>query len=224
MSNESQGVGQNEIEDLLEQAQSGDASNAAKPVAEPKQEDAGQSLDQDEIDALRSEDAQATAEASRQEKPQQFTPPAFAPALPRLSQADESALPQRDLELLLHEAESALASAEEGVHEEFAEGVATFKLNEFRSTPPSNDGATLELVRDVDLNLRIELGRTHMYLEDRLKLLKGSVVPLDQLAGDPVDIYLNGRLIARGEVLVLGDNFCVRVAELIVGDGVKATG
>jgi flagellar motor switch protein FliN/FliY len=43
------------------------------------------------------------------------------------------------------------------------------------------------------------------------------VVPLDKLAGDPVDIYVNGRLIARGEVLVLNDNFCVRVAELIVG-------
>ena len=41
---------------------------------------------------------------------------------------------------------------------------------------------------------------------------------LDKLAGDPVDIYANGRLIARGEVLVLNDNFCVRVAELITGD------
>ena len=59
-----------------------------------------------------------------------------------------------------------------------------------------------------------------MYLEDVLKLRKGSVVPLDKLAGDPVDIYVNGRLIARGEVLVLNDNFCVRVAELIVGANV----
>jgi flagellar motor switch protein FliN/FliY len=45
-------------------------------------------------------------------------------------------------------------------------------------------------------------------------------VPLDKLAGDPVDIFVNGRLIARGEVLVLNDNFCVRVAELIVGANV----
>ena len=73
-----------------------------------------------------------------------------------------------------------------------------------------------------DLDLKIELGRTHMYLEDVLKLRKGSVVPLDKLAGDPVDIYVNGRLIARGEVLVLNDNFCVRVAELIVGENVGA--
>jgi flagellar motor switch protein FliN/FliY len=56
-------------------------------------------------------------------------------------------------------------------------------------------------------------------LEDVLKLGKGAVVPLDKLAGDPVDVYANGRLIARGEVLILNDNFCVRVAELVAGEG-----
>ena len=77
-------------------------------------------------------------------------------------------------------------------------------------------------MRDVELDLTIELGRTHMHLEDVLKLKQGAVVPLDKLAGDPADIYVNGRLIARGEVLVLNDNFCVRVAELIVGEGACA--
>ena len=57
-----------------------------------------------------------------------------------------------------------------------------------------------------------------MYLEDVLQLRRGSVVALDKLAGDPVDVFVNGRLVARGEVLVLNDNFCVRVAELISGD------
>jgi len=55
-------------------------------------------------------------------------------------------------------------------------------------------------------------------LDEILKLRRGSVVTLDKLAGDPVDIYVNGRLIARGEVLVLNDNFCVRVAELLGSD------
>ena len=77
-------------------------------------------------------------------------------------------------------------------------------------------------MRDVELDLTIELGRTHMHLEDVLKLKQGAVVPLDKLAGDPADIYVNGRLIARGEVLVLNDNFCVRVAELIVGESACA--
>jgi flagellar motor switch protein FliN/FliY len=56
-----------------------------------------------------------------------------------------------------------------------------------------------------------------MYLEDVLQLRRGSVVPLDKLAGDPVDVFVNGRMVARGEVLVLNDNFCVRIAELISG-------
>jgi len=63
--------------------------------------------------------------------------------------------------------------------------------------------------------MQIELGRTELLIEEVLKLKEGSVVPLDKLAGDPVDIIVNGRLIARGEVLVLNDNFCVRVAEIL---------
>jgi flagellar motor switch protein FliN/FliY len=97
-------------------------------------------------------------------------------------------------------------------------GVTPYKLTDFGGAPPSTENATLDLLRDVELDLKIELGRTHMYLEDVLRLSKGAVVPLDRLAGDPVDIYVNGRLIARGEVLILNDNFCVRVAELVAGE------
>jgi flagellar motor switch protein FliN/FliY len=96
--------------------------------------------------------------------------------------------------------------------------MAPFKLADFGGTPASTETATLDLLRDVELDLKIELGRTQMYLEDVLRLSKGAVVPLDRLAGDPVDIYVNGRLIARGEVLILNDNFCVRVAELVAGE------
>lgn len=73
----------------------------------------------------------------------------------------------------------------------------------------------VSLILDVDLNVRVELGRARMYIEDVLKLREGSIVPLDKLAGDPVDIYVNGRLMGRGEVLVLNDNFCVRVSEVL---------
>ena len=97
-------------------------------------------------------------------------------------------------------------------------GISPFAFRDLVGAPASGEKATLELLQDVDLDLRIELGRTEMFLEDILKLKRGSVVPLDKLAGDPVDIYANGRLIARGEVLVLNDNFCVRVAELLTGD------
>ena len=74
---------------------------------------------------------------------------------------------------------------------------------------------SLDALQDVELDLRIELGRTELLIEDVMRLGEGSVVQLDKLAGDPVDILVNGRLIARGEVLVLNDNFCVRVAEIL---------
>ena len=77
----------------------------------------------------------------------------------------------------------------------------------------------LSALQDVELDLRIELGRTELLIDEVLKLREGSVVPLDKLAGDPVDILVNGRLVARGEVLVLNDNFCVRVAEILTPDG-----
>lgn len=124
---------------------------------------------------------------------------------------------QDDIELLLRKAEQALASIDEPANQ-LPPGVQTFKFDDFRGSTPNSESATLELMRDVQLDLTIELGRTHMQLEDVLKLKAGAVVPLDKLAGDPADIYVNGRLIARGEVLVLNDNFCVRVAELIVGE------
>lgn len=123
-----------------------------------------------------------------------------------------------DIELLLGHAERALASAQNPPASELPPGVNPFKFDDFGGAPASTEAATIELIRDVELDLKIELGRTHMYLEDVLKLRKGSVVPLDKLAGDPVDIYVNGRLVARGEVLVLNDNFCVRVAELVSGE------
>lgn len=73
----------------------------------------------------------------------------------------------------------------------------------------------LRLLDDVDLDVRIELGRTRMLVEDVLRLGPDSVVELDKAAGDPVDIYVNGRHIARGEVLVVNENFCVRVSEIL---------
>ena len=80
------------------------------------------------------------------------------------------------------------------------------------ASPP---GTGIELLSDVDLHVKIELGRTQMLVEDVLRLGSGAVVELDKLAGDPVDVYVNDRLVARGEVLVLNDNFCIRISEII---------
>ena len=73
----------------------------------------------------------------------------------------------------------------------------------------------IDLLGEVELDLKIELGRTKMSLQEVLQLRGGSVVALDALVGDPVNVYVNGRIVARGEVLVMNDNFCVRVTELV---------
>ena len=99
--------------------------------------------------------------------------------------------------------------------EDASERLVTFDLPSFEdgSGPPESKG--IDLLSDVNLNVTIELGRTRMLVEDVLKLAEGAVVELDKLAGDPVDVYVNDRLIARGEVLVLNDTFCIRVNEIV---------
>jgi flagellar motor switch protein FliN/FliY len=126
-----------------------------------------------------------------------------------------------DVEYLLQQAEAAIASVDAPRGGPTAVP-ASFRFEEFGGTPASTEAATLELIRDVELDVRIELGRAQMYLEDVLRLRRGSVVALDKLAGDPVDIYVNGRLVARGEVLVLNENFCVRVNELLAAQAARA--
>ena len=136
------------------------------------------------------------------------------------SNASGDSVAAEDVELLLKRAEQALQSIDDP-NAEVLPGVMPFHFDDLGGAEANNESATLELMNDVQLDLSIELGRTHMQLDEVLKLKKGAVVPLDKLAGDPADIYANGRLVARGEVLVLNDNFCVRVAELIEGDGTK---
>lgn len=96
-----------------------------------------------------------------------------------------------------------------------ASGATPFEAPELTSAVAGGGAKGLDLLADVHMNVRIELGRTSMYVEDVLRLDDGSVVELDKLAGDPVDVFVNNRKVARGEVLVLNDNFCVRISEIL---------
>jgi flagellar motor switch protein FliN/FliY len=96
------------------------------------------------------------------------------------------------------------------------EGMRDMDLPDLHQLDHEAQASGIDLLRDVDLNVKIELGRTRMLVEDVLKLSEGAVVELDKLAGDPVDVFVNDRLVARGEVLVLNDNFCVRINEIVV--------
>ena len=91
------------------------------------------------------------------------------------------------------------------------EGAVPADVPDFTPESQPETFTNIGLLDDVELGVKIELGRTEMYIEDVLRLGEGSVIELDKLAGDPVDIFVNERLIARGEVLVLNDNFCVRI-------------
>lgn len=76
---------------------------------------------------------------------------------------------------------------------------------------------SVKLLSNVDLHVKVELGRAEMAIEDVLRLGSGAVVELNKLAGDPVDVLVNDRLVALGEVLILNDNFCVRISEIKSG-------
>lgn len=100
-----------------------------------------------------------------------------------------------------------------------ASGAQPFEFSEFGNSESSSPrNYSLGKLDDVELDLHIELGRAELMIDEVLSLRDGAVVQLDKMAGDPVDIVVNGRLIARGEVLVLNDNFCVRVAEIVTPD------
>jgi flagellar motor switch protein FliN/FliY len=97
-------------------------------------------------------------------------------------------------------------------------GVSVNPIN-FPSLQQSSGAAQLppniELLLDVQMALTVELGRTKKYVKEILSLGEGSIIELDKLAGEPVDLLVNGKLIARGEVVVIDENFGVRVTDIV---------
>ncbi len=230
MADESNHAGQDEVEQLLQQAKHAagqadlnDDARAGAPAQESQQAAASSAhVGPQEIETLLN-DQQAAATVATTSAPASSTGPAASagPSSGLGLPNEDTGVNPGDVELLLNQAEQALQSIDEPVASS-PHGISQYPLPDFSGAPPSDEAATLDLMQDVQLDVTIELGRTHMYLHDVLKLKKGAVVPLDKLADDPVDIYVNGRLIARGEVLVLNDSFCVRVAELVVGEAAVA--
>jgi len=76
----------------------------------------------------------------------------------------------------------------------------------------------LELLQNVEMGVTAELGRTRMTVRELLSLAPGMVVELDRAAGSPIDLYVNGTLIARGEVVVIDEEFGVRISEIVGPD------
>lgn len=86
------------------------------------------------------------------------------------------------------------------------------------------DARRLHLLRDVELGITVELGRTRMTVSSVLGLAPGMVVELDRTAGSPVDVLVNGTLMARGEVVVVDEEFAVRITEVVDGEPLAGVG
>lgn len=87
-------------------------------------------------------------------------------------------------------------------------------LPQVTAAPPVTTG-NLQLLLDVPLQLTVELGRTAKTVKEVLDLVPGSIFELDRVAGEPVDIYVNGKLVAKGEVVVIDENFGVRITDIV---------
>lgn len=109
----------------------------------------------------------------------------------------------------------ALAGSDTGPSSSASAAALHFDLPALREASAPKAVQGIDLLGDVLLNVKIELGRAQMLIDEVLKLGEGSVVELDKLAGDPVDVLVNDRLVARGEVLVLNESFCVRINEIV---------
>jgi flagellar motor switch protein FliN/FliY len=82
---------------------------------------------------------------------------------------------------------------------------------------PTAPAGGLELVLDVPVELSVEVGRTSMTIREVLGLGPGSIVELDRMTGEPVDLFVNGRRIARGEVVAIDEEFGLRITEVVSG-------
>lgn len=89
-----------------------------------------------------------------------------------------------------------------------------FERGDLAKSPPQED-VNLDVILDVPVTLSMEIGRTRISIRNLLQLNQGSVVELDRLAGEPMDVMVNGTLIARGEVVVVNDKFGIRLTDII---------
>jgi flagellar motor switch protein FliN/FliY len=95
------------------------------------------------------------------------------------------------------------------------EQVAPAAFTNFAATPATGAGNDINMILDIPVQLTVELGRTRIPIKHILQLAQGSVVELDAMAGEPMDVLVNGYLIAQGEVVVVNDKFGIRLTDIV---------
>lgn len=109
----------------------------------------------------------------------------------------------------------AASSSTEVVSEVAPEQVSTPSFANFTPTAGSGPAGDINMILDIPVQLTVELGRTRIPIKNILQLAQGSVVELDALAGEPMDVLVNGYLIAQGEVVVVNDKFGIRLTDIV---------
>ncbi|MGB3610092.1 MAG: flagellar motor switch protein FliN [Cellvibrio sp.] len=93
--------------------------------------------------------------------------------------------------------------------------VNAVELDEFEAEAEAGPRPELELILDIPVSISMEVGRTSITIRNLLQLNQGSVIELDRLAGEPLDVLVNGTLIAHGEVVVVNEKFGIRMTDVI---------
>ncbi len=96
-----------------------------------------------------------------------------------------------------------------------ADQVAAASFQNFAPTTATSTGNDINMILDIPVQLTVELGRTRIPIKHILQLAQGSVVELEALAGEPMDVLVNGYLIAQGEVVVVNDKFGIRLTDIV---------
>jgi flagellar motor switch protein FliN/FliY len=128
---------------------------------------------------------------------------------------------QAELDALMNSAKAGNAPAAP-MADEAAEQIGTPTFAELGSGALSSSEVPLSMLLDLTLPVSIELGRTSMTVQEILRLGRGSVIQLERLAGEPIDIYVGDRRFAEGEVVVLGEHFGVRITRIVSTTSVTA--
>jgi flagellar motor switch protein FliN/FliY len=107
-------------------------------------------------------------------------------------------------------------AAEDGAKTPAAEEFAAARFENLEADAPGREQAhRLDMILDVPVSLSLEVGRTNMSVGELLQLSQGSVVELDRLAGEPLDVLVNGTLVAHGEIVVVNDKFGIRLTDVV---------
>ena len=130
--------------------------------------------------------------------------------------ADNTAAPAPDeADAMAAEWAAALAETKPETASEVQDQVSPAAFQNFVPTTGSTAGNDINMILDIPVQLTVELGRTRIPIKHILQLAQGSVVELEAMAGEPMDVLVNGYLIAQGEVVVVNDKFGIRLTDIV---------